>query len=73
MKVVVTGAFGNLGTSTLQELLRQGHTVRAFARPSRRALRTARRFAGAVEIVWGDVRRPADVARAVQGSRESLS
>lgn len=67
MKVMVTGAFGNLGTSALQELLRQGHTVRAFARPTRRAARTARRFAGAVEIMWGDMRRPEDVARAVRG------
>lgn len=67
MKVVVTGAFGNLGTSTLWELVRQGHTVRAFARRSWRAARTARRFAGSVEIVWGDVRRRADVARAVAG------
>lgn len=67
MKVVVTGAFGNLGASALQELLRQGHTVRAFGRPSRRATRLARRFAGSVDIAWGDVRSRRDVARAVHG------
>ena len=30
MNVLLTGAFGNVGTSALTELLKQGHRVRCF-------------------------------------------
>lgn len=66
MKILLTGAFGNLGMSTLHALLHQGHQVRCFVR--RRAVhrRTARRFAGKIELVQGDIRVPADLEKAVQ-------
>ncbi len=67
MKVLLTGAFGNVGISTLDELLRQGHTVRCFDLRTAVNERTARRYAGRIEVVWGDLRNPADVAAAVAG------
>lgn len=67
MQVLVTGAFGNIGTATLHELLAQGHAVRAFDRPTSAARRAAARYGAAVEVLWGDIRRPDDVARAVAG------
>lgn len=66
MKVLLTGAFGNVGLSTLRELVRQGHTVRCFDLPTRANRRAAARC-GAHEIVWGDIRRPEEVAAAVAG------
>jgi len=30
MKVLITGAFGNIGTSAIDKLLKQGHKVRGF-------------------------------------------
>jgi UDP-glucose 4-epimerase len=63
--VLLTGASGNIGSHTLPELLRQGHTVRCFAR-----LSTAnRRLAGKVpaEIVWGDITDAAAVRWAAAG------
>jgi len=66
MKILLTGAFGNLGLSTLEELLLQGHAVRCFDRPHMANLRTARRFAGKIDIMRGDMRRPADIERAVK-------
>ena len=66
MKVLLTGAFGNVGTSTLKELLSQGHAVRCFDIPSKANLRAARRFRGRAEVVWGDLRRPDDLATAVK-------
>jgi UDP-glucose 4-epimerase len=65
MRVLLTGAFGNVGSSTLRELLAQGHTVRCFDIPSKANQRAARRLRGRAEVVWGDLRRPEDVARAV--------
>lgn len=66
MQILLTGAFGNVGQNTIDALLERGHQVRAFdiATPANR--RAARRFEPRVEIVWGDLRRAEDVARAAQ-------
>lgn len=66
MKILLTGAFGNIGMSTLHELLRQGHEVRCFVSRRKAHARTARRFAGRIELIQGDIRQPADVSKAVQ-------
>ena len=66
MKVLLTGAFGNVGTSTLHELLKRGHTVRCFDLDTRSNRKAARRLDERVEVVWGDLRRPEDVAAAVR-------
>src|SRR6266567_3352436 len=66
MKILLTGAFGNIGMSTLYELLRQGHTVRCFVSRRKAHARTARRFAGKIELIQGDIRQPAALTRAVQ-------
>lgn len=65
MKVLLTGAFGNVGTSTLEELIKQGHTVRCFDLKTRANEKAARRFREQIEVIWGDLRRPEDVAAAV--------
>ena len=64
MKALVTGAFGNLGTYCVQELLRQKHEVRCLHRKSKRAERIASKFSGQVDVVWGDVRDVETVRRA---------
>lgn len=66
MKVLLTGAFGNIGQSTLAELVRKGHTVRCFDVPTRANRKAARRFQGQIEVMWGDLRRPEDVVAAVR-------
>ena len=69
MKILLTGAFGNIGSSTLQELLRQGHHVRCFGRPGKAHEAKARSLLtqAGVEIVWGDLRVKEDVEAAVAG------
>ncbi len=67
MKVLLTGAFGNVGMSALAELLRQGHTVRCFDLRTKANEKVARRFGNRIEVIWGDLRRPEDVAQAVEG------
>jgi nucleoside-diphosphate-sugar epimerase len=66
MKVLLTGAFGNVGRSTLEELIRQGHTVRCFDVKTRANEKAAHKFRGRAEVLWGDLRRPEDVAAAVR-------
>ncbi len=73
MNVLLTGAFGNIGKSTLEELIRREHTVRCFDLPTKANLKTAHRYSARygsqIDLAWGDLRRPEDVARAVQGQQ----
>jgi nucleoside-diphosphate-sugar epimerase len=58
MNVLLTGAFGNLGSLVVGALLEREHRVVAFDVPSKANRKTARTFAGAphLEIAWGDIR-----------------
>lgn len=67
MKVLVTGAFGNIGTNALKKLLEHGHQVRCFDLKTKSNQKKAKRFKGQIEPVWGDVSRPDDAAAAVKG------
>jgi len=64
MRVLLTGAFGNIGAATLRELLAAGHAVRCFDLASPATRKAARAFAGRCEFYWGDITRASDVARA---------
>ena len=66
MRVLLTGPFGNIGSHTTAELIRQGHQVRAFDRRTPRTEKVAQRFARQIEIRWGDLRDGAAVRAAVQ-------
>ncbi len=67
MRILVTGSWGNIGSHTVRELVRQGHTVRAFDLETPRNVETARPYREKVEIWWGDIRDPGAVAQAVDG------
>jgi nucleoside-diphosphate-sugar epimerase len=67
VKVLLTGPFGNIGSHALPELLREGHQVRCFSLDTREHRATARGHGKRIEMAWGDVREPADVAGAVAG------
>jgi nucleoside-diphosphate-sugar epimerase len=63
VKVLLTGASGNVGSRVLPELVRRNHSVRTFTTLTehRKRARMAR-----VEAAWGDITDPAAVARAVE-------
>ena len=66
MKLLLTGAFGNIGQATLEILLERGHDVRCFDIPTKQNKNAARRWRrSAAEIKWGDLRNPDDVREAV--------
>ena len=66
MKVLLTGAFGNVGANTLESLIEQGHKVTCFDVKTKANVKVAKRFKDKVDIVWGDLRRPEDIAGAVK-------
>jgi UDP-glucose 4-epimerase len=67
MKVLLTGAFGNIGANALAAILEKGHQLRCFDRETEATKRKAERFKGRVEVVWGDLRDPGSVSSAVDG------
>lgn len=69
MKVLLTGAFGNIGSSTLSELVNREHQVRCFDIKNKNNRKKANKYRNndQVEIVWGDIRNPEDVKKAVKG------
>ncbi len=65
MRVLVTGAFGNVGRSTVEALLEQGHQVRCFDLRTPTNERQARRWDHRVQVVWGDLRNLNDIMAAM--------
>ena len=67
MKVLLTGALGNIGLATLESLLYEGHDVVAFDLESPRARKLASGFDGRARFVWGDITNPESLRNALQG------
>lgn len=67
MKILLTGAFGNIGISTLKALAGRGHQVRCFDLPTRANQQLAAKFAKGLEVHWGDIRQAEVVQAAVAG------
>ncbi|MFW9865277.1 MAG: NAD-dependent epimerase/dehydratase family protein [Candidatus Thorarchaeota archaeon] len=67
MKVLLTGPFGNVGLSTLKELIKRNYDVRVFDLKNKNNRRIAFKFRGQIEIMWGDIRNSKNVEKAVNG------
>src|SRR6478735_10473014 len=67
MRVLLTGALGNLGRSTIDALLARGHVVRAFDLPTKKNRRVARSLDPRVEVIFGSALSTDDVAKAIVG------
>jgi len=68
MKVLVTGAFGNVGQSTLKALFGKGYDIRTFDIKTKINERTAKKLIKKMnfEIFWGDIRDKVSVEKAVK-------
>ena len=66
-KVLVTGAFGNIGKFTIRELLSRGYDVRAFDLYNKKNRKSAAEFGNRIDIIWGNISNFDDVAEAVNG------
>lgn len=65
LKILLTGAFGNVGLSTLKELIKRNYDIRVFDIKTKRNNRLAHKFRKDIKVVWGDIRNPKDVEHAV--------
>lgn len=66
MKVLLTGPFGNVGLSTLRELVNRKYEVKILDIKSSKNEKLSKEFKDNVEIIWGDLRNFDDVDRAVK-------
>ncbi|MHA1960401.1 MAG: NAD-dependent epimerase/dehydratase family protein [Candidatus Thorarchaeota archaeon] len=68
MRVLITGSFGNVGESTLLELLKRNHEIRCFDidNPDNRKKRKELLRLGEFQTVWGDIRSSESVREAIQ-------
>lgn len=85
MRVAVTGAFGNVGRSTVKALLEQGDAVACFELPGKVNARLARNprrlfslnlgapgmesWRDRLHFYWGDIRRQADIEPCLAGAQ----
>ena len=65
--VLVTGACGNVGAATVDELLASGHRVRLLELGTKANRATASRWGDAVDVRWGSITDAVFVADAVAG------
>ncbi|WP_162932268.1 NAD-dependent epimerase/dehydratase family protein [Solimonas sp. K1W22B-7] len=65
--VLLTGAFGNIGSQVLRQLLAAGHRVRCLDLANDRTRALAAGFGERIETAWGDLGDPAVVSAALQG------
>ncbi len=63
MKIAVTGASGHIGTNLCQELIHQGHSVKALIHRNDRGIKDL-----PLEFVKGDLMDPASLSSLVQGT-----
>ena len=70
MRILLTGALGNVGTSTLHALLQHGYLVRIFDLDTRRNRRIIRKNSfhtnSNIDLMWGDICDFESVKKAVQ-------
>lgn len=66
-KILLTGAFGNVGTSTLEELLKKDCEITIFELNNVKNRMTARKLKNKVTVVWGDLRKKEDLLPIIIG------
>jgi nucleoside-diphosphate-sugar epimerase len=65
--ILLTGATGKIGGNLAQHLIQRGERLRLLLMPNDPQAERLQRFAGAAEVVTGDLTDPASLQRAVQG------
>ena len=65
MKILITGAFGNIGKAVIEEALKRSHEVTVFEVNNKKTQKEAKRYQKRVSVIFGDIRNPQDTKNAV--------
>ena len=67
MKLLVTGAFGNVGQIIINEAFSRGHEITVFEVENKKTLKAAKKFHSKLKkVMFGDIRNFEDTKKAVQ-------
>ncbi|TFF97734.1 MAG: NAD(P)-dependent oxidoreductase [Promethearchaeota archaeon] len=68
-KILLTGAFGNVGQNTLKQLLKRNYEVKCFELQNKKNEKIRKQLLekGEFKTIWGDILEKGDVKKAVQG------
>jgi len=67
MKLLITGAFGNVGKAVIEEAYQRRHDITVFEVDNKKTRKAARKYRNKIqEVIFGDIRNPDDVKAAVQ-------
>ena len=67
MKLLITGAFGNVGQAIIEEAFNRGHEVTVFEVENKKTLKAAKKFRNKIKtVIFGDIRNFEDAKKAVQ-------
>jgi nucleoside-diphosphate-sugar epimerase len=66
LKLLITGAFGNIGKAVIEEAYRRRHEIIVFEIDNKKTRKVAKKFRKKVaEVIYGDIRNPEDTKKAV--------
>ena len=67
MKILITGAFGNIGKAVTEEAIKRGHEIIVFEIDSKKTRKDARKYRKKIKkVIFGDIRNLENVKKAVQ-------
>ena len=67
MKILVTGAFGNIGKAVIEEAYKHGHKIIVFEIDNKKTRKDARKYRKITKkVIFGDIRNFENVKKAVQ-------
>jgi len=66
LKVLITGAFGNIGKAVIEEAYRRRHEITVFEIDNKKTREAAREYRNEVKVVFGDIRDFETVKEAIQ-------
>lgn len=69
MRILITGAFGNIGKAVMEEANKKHHEIIVFEVDNKKTRKTAKKYKKKVaNVIFGDIRNSQDVKEAVQQS-----
>lgn len=67
MRLLITGAFGNIGKAVMSDALDRGHEITVFEVDNEKTRKDAAKYRGEIkEVLFGDIRSPSDIQNAVR-------
>lgn len=66
MKVLITGAFGNIGKAVLEEAYKRHHEIIVFEVANKNTQKAAKKYRKKATVIFGDIRNAENVKSAVQ-------